>query len=307
MIEQPLVSVVIPAYNHGTYLDAAIHSVLAQDYLRVELIVIDDGSTDHTREVLKGHEGRFHFESQPNSGQVATLNKGWQLSRGDILAYLSADDLLLQSAISSAVNCLKENPDAVLAYCDFNLIDPNSKIVRQVTTSDFDYGEMVSKLLCFPGPGAFFRRSAFEKAGLWDKSFRQMPDYEYWLRLGLCGRFVRVPKVLAAFRVHPTSLTFISSSPDEPIKIIKNYFGRTDITDEIRALKNKTLSNAHLLSAQLYLRAGCYRLGALNLRDAFILDRTNFYTLMLVRRIANALFNRVGHKVLWNLKKLLRN
>lgn len=306
MTERSLVSVVIPAYNHGTYLEAAIRSVLDQDYPRVELIVIDDGSTDNTREVLRKYKGLFHFESQPNSGQVVTLNKGWQMSRGDILAYLSADDLLLQGAISSAVRCLEENSDAVLVYCDFNLIDPNSEFVRRVTTPDFDYGEMVSKFLCPPGPGAFFRRSAFEKAGLWNTSFRQMPDHEYWLRLGLCGRFVRIPTVLAAFRVHPTSLTFITSSPDEPIKIIKHYFGRTDISDEIRALKNKALSNAHLVSAQLHFRAGCYRLGAVSLRDAFILDRTNFYTLMLLRRVANVLFNRVGHKVLWNIKKLLR-
>ena len=126
MARQPLVSVVIPAYNHGKYLDAAIRSILEQDYPRVELIVIDDGSTDNTREILTKYEGRFHFESQPNRGQVATLNKGWLMSHGEILAYLSADDLLLHGAIRNAVRCLEENADAVLTYCDFNLIDPRS-------------------------------------------------------------------------------------------------------------------------------------------------------------------------------------
>lgn len=306
MTEQPLVSVVIPAYNHGNYLDAAIRSVLEQDYPRIELIVIDDGSTDNTKEVLKNYAGRFHIESQPNLGQVATLNKGWLMSRGQILAYLSADDLLLQGAIRSSVRCLEESPDAVLAYCDFNLIDLNSAFVRRITTPDFDYLEMLTKFLCPPGPGAFFRRSAFEKAGLWDASFRQMLDIEYWLRLGLCGRFVRIPAVLAAFRVHPESLTFTTSSPDEPIRIIEHYFERTDISDEIKTLKNQALSNAHLVAAQLHFRAGGHRLGVINLREAFVLYPKNFFTLLLLRRMANVLFNRVGHKILWSLKKLLQ-
>jgi glycosyltransferase involved in cell wall biosynthesis len=305
MLEQPLVSVVIPAYNHGSYLDAAIRSVLEQDYPRVELVVIDDGSTDNTRQVLSKYEGQFHIESQPNKGQVATLNKGWLMSRGQILAYLSADDLLLQGAIRHAVRCLEENADAALTYCDFNLIDPRSAFVRRITTPNFDYREMLTKFLCPPGPGAFFRRSAFEKAGLWDASFRQMLDYEYWLRLGLCGRFIRIPLVLAAFRVHPGSLTFTTSSPDEPIKIIESFFRRSDISGEIKILRNQALSNAYLVSAQLHFRAGCYRLGAGSVRLAFQLYPKNFFTFALLRRIANVLFNRIGHKVLWKINGLL--
>jgi hypothetical protein len=228
------------------------------------------------------------------------------MSHGTIIAYLSADDLLLHGAIRSAVRCLEVNPDAVLAYCDFNLIDPNSKVVRRVATPEFDYREMVTKFLCPPGPGAFFRRSAFEKAGLWDASFRQMLDYEYWLRLGLCGRFVRIPSVLAAFRVHPGSLTFTTSSPEEPIRIIEHYFERPDVPDEIRALRNQALGNAHLVSAQLHFRAGCYRLGVHSLRDAFSLYPRNFHTMKTLRLVANVLFNRAGHKVIWKINSLMR-
>ena len=305
MTQQPLVSVVIPAYNHGDYLDAAISSVLAQDYSRVELIVIDDGSTDDTKAVLKKYAGQFHFESQANAGQVATLNKGWQMSRGEILAYLSADDLLMPTAVTRAVACLGKNSDAVLVYCDFNLVDPHSQVVRRVTTADFDYATMVSELLCYPGPGAFFRRSAFEKAGTWDRQFRQMPDFEYWLRLGLHGRFVRIPEVLAAFRVHPGSLTFSSQNPDESVRIIEQYFARADLPAEIRALESRAAGNACLLGAQLHFRAGSYRRGVASLRQAFLLNRANFFKPMLIRRLANALFNRIGHRLLWNIKKRL--
>ncbi len=76
------VSVVVPAYNHAETLPAAIDSLLAQDYPALEIIVLDDGSTDHTHRVLTAYDGRIRWESQPNMGQAATLNKGWAMSRG---------------------------------------------------------------------------------------------------------------------------------------------------------------------------------------------------------------------------------
>ena len=190
----PLVSIVIPSYNHGRYLEATIESVLAQDYPRVELIVIDDGSTDDSREILGRYGGRFHWESQPNRGQVATLNRAWLMSRGEILAWIGADDLLLPHAASTSVRHLEANADAVLTYCDFDLIDGNSMFIRRVKAAEFNYRDMVVKQACPPGPGAFFRRSAFEAVGPWDDTLRIMLDYDYWLRLGLRGRFVRIPE-----------------------------------------------------------------------------------------------------------------
>src|SRR5688572_17065204 len=92
----PLVSIVVPSYNHARYLGEAIDSILAQDYPKIELIVIDDGSTDGSPEILRGYGKRFHWELQTNQGQVATLNRGWMMSRGDIIGYLSADDVLLE-------------------------------------------------------------------------------------------------------------------------------------------------------------------------------------------------------------------
>ncbi|MFN9973431.1 MAG: glycosyltransferase family 2 protein, partial [Phycisphaerae bacterium] len=80
-LNSPLVSIVVPSYNHGRYLKEAIDSILDQDYPRVELIVIDDGSTDDSPQILASHPGRFHREYQTNQGQVATLNRGWQMSK----------------------------------------------------------------------------------------------------------------------------------------------------------------------------------------------------------------------------------
>jgi glycosyltransferase involved in cell wall biosynthesis len=299
------VSIVIPAYNHADFLAEAIESVLTQDYPDIELIVLDDGSTDGTRSLLQGYSGRLYWETQPNMGQSATLNKGWGMARGAILGKLSADDALLPGCVRAAVETFAAHPGTVVTYCDFNLIDPRSRPIRTVRAPESDYREMVVGFVCAPGAGAFFRRSAFEAAGGWDLSLRQMPDYEYWLRLGLLGEFRRIPRTLAAFRVHENSLTFATTpepAAEEPIRILRKYFSLEGVPDTIRAEQPKATSNAFLVSAQLHLRSGRYATAFRHMRRAAALFPANVLRPLLLRRISNALFNRMGHRLLWLLK-----
>jgi glycosyltransferase involved in cell wall biosynthesis len=303
----PLVSIVIPAYNYAAFLGEAIESVLAQDYPHVELMVLDDGSTDATAGVLAGYRNRFFWETQQNAGQAATLNKGWLMARGDILGYLSADDMLRPGCVRAAVEALSVRPDVVLTYCDFDLIDPRSRAIRTVRTDDFDYRRMVVEFVCAPGPGVFFRRSAFEGAGGWDPALRQMPDYEYWLRLGLLGEFRRIPRTLAAFRVHENSITFAGTpkqSAEEPVRILEKYFGLEGVPATIRREQPKAMSNAYLTSAQLHLRSGRYAEAFRHVRRAAALYPGSLFQLRFLRRIANALFNRMGHRLIWWLRRI---
>src|SRR6185436_16378340 len=123
----PLVSIVTPTYNQAEFLAATLDSMLGQDYPNIEYIVLDDGSTDNTPEVLARYNGRVNWERQANMGQSRTLNKAWAQARGEYLGYLSSDDLLLPHAISTLVKTLQSQPDAVVAYCDFDLIDGNGR------------------------------------------------------------------------------------------------------------------------------------------------------------------------------------
>ena len=305
---EPLVSVVIPAYNHASYLEQAVRSVLEQDYPRLELIVLDDGSTDNTREVLARMPGEFHWETQANMGQAQTLNKGWRMARGEILAYLSADDTLAPGAIAAAVSGLAANADAVATYCDFELMDPSSRAVRVVHSPAYDYTRLVAELECAPGPGAFFRRSAWEGAGPWNAALRQMPDYDFWLRLGLLGRFVHIDRVLARFRVHDASQTFAQASEaraDEPVRIIETFFAREDLPDYIRVLRFRAMAKANLISAQLHARAGRWKVAAARLRAAWTADASRIVSTASLRIAVNALLNRTGHRVLWTLRNLI--
>lgn len=304
----PLVSIVIPARNHARYVEQAVRSVLAQDYPRIELIVLDDGSTDNTREVLARLPGVFRWDSHANMGQAQTLNKGWETARGEILAYLSADDVLAPGAAAAAVSALAANPRAVATYCDFELIDPASRVIRTVRAPAFDYSRLVAEFECAPGPGAFFRRAAWERAGGWNPILRRMPDYDFWLRVGLQGPFVRIPSVLAQFRIHAASQTFSRATEvlaDEPQRIISGFFARTDLPDDIRVLRSRALAKANLVSAQLQFRAGRWRLAFDRMRAARAVSSGNIGTTGVFRLALNALFNRAGHRALWTLRDLL--
>ncbi len=304
---KPLVSIVIPTFNHGRYLREAIDSVLAQSYARIELIVVDDGSTDDTARVLESYRGRIRALRQANAGQSRALNHGWGLATGEILSYLGADDVLETHAAATAVDWLERHADSALVYCDYLLIDPASQVVRRVANGDFSYASMVSDLVCFPGPGVFFRKSAYLKAGGWDESLRQMPDFEYWLRLAREGGFVRIPDVLARYRVHEESNSFSRVGEDyaeEPVRIMTAFLESDRNPESVRKLRARSLANSHLLAARLHLRSGRARAAWTHARVALAL----FPRILLVPRtyriVLSALVNRGVHKLLWRLNRL---
>lgn len=257
----PLVSIVVPTYNHAAFLPRAVNSILSQDYQHVELIVINDGSTDDTEVVLNSLPGAFHRERQANMGQAATLNKGWSIANGSILGYLSADDVLLPYAVRTLVQALLSDSAAVQAYCDYNLIDTGNRIIRKISAPEYSYVDMVARVRCPTGPGALFRRSAFDAAGPWSPSLRLVPDYEFWLRLGLQGPFLHVTETLASFQVHRDSQSYSlvdAHTSDEYIRVLERFFERGNLPKQVLDVKKRALSNGHLIAAQSHLRSHRY-------------------------------------------------
>jgi len=294
---EPLVSVVIPSYNAGEYLGEAIDSVLRQTYSKIELIVLDDGSTDETRKLLSAYpESSFFWESHKNIGQAATMNKGWAMAKGEILSYLSADDVLLPEAVTSSVEALFRHESAIMTYCDYMLMDEKSEDIRRVYTPKFNYKKMVAEIEVQPGPGVFFRKIGFEKIGGWNPGLRQVPDLEYWLRLGLLGDFFHIPDVLAKFRIHEASQTFAESSiekTEECVRVIHDYFALADLPADIKLLENSSKSHAHFYAARLHLRAGRYRGLYKNFWAAYKIDHTSIFSLRMVKLLGNGLLFRL--------------
>lgn len=308
-IKLQLVSLVIPAYNHADFLRDALNSVLAQDYPLIEIIVIDDGSTDNTTDVLMEFSEGVYWESQSNVGQSSTLTRGWSLATGEVLGYLSADDVLEPSAVRTAVEALSSMPEAVAIYGDFNLIDPQSRRIRTIKAPEFSYGKMLMQVSCPIGPGAFFRRSAYLKSGPWNAKYRQMPDYDFWLRLGLLGEIIHIPKVLAGFRVHEGSQTYSMTTPEraaEPVLIVSGVFDESAARNLDSGLKECALASANLVSAQLHLRAGRIYSAFLCIRQAFRYSVRTVLTWRTLRMLSNAAINRTAHRLVWKARSILK-
>ena len=292
----PLVSIIIPAFNAAQYMNEAIDSILGQNYRNIELIVLDDGSTDDTAKIIMKHAAKLYWETHPNMGQANTLNKGWQMAKGEVFAYLSADDALLPNAVSTSIRYLLKHKDIVLTYCDYYLMDSDSRVFRKIHTPEFNYRDMVVKINCPPGPGAFFRIEAFLKAGLWNPRLQQTPDYDYWIRLGLEGRFLRIPEALAKFRVHEKSQSYAEpdeSKSEEIVHILNRYFQTQKVPQKVMAERNTALSNANIVAARFHLRAERYRIALRRLLNAWRLNARCCFSLQTFRLLGNGLLYRL--------------
>jgi hypothetical protein len=210
-VGSPSVSIVLATYNRRDLLRLAMGSVLEQDYHDLELLVMDDGSTDGTPELLAEYEARypaerFRYFSHQNMGQARTLNRGYELARGEVLGYLSDDDLLERDAVSRLVRELAD-PDVVAAFPGYHLIDDEGRVRDTIRPFEYSPLEAFRLIETVIGPGCLVRRPVLESTGGWDPSLHFMGDFILWMRVGLAGRVVRVPEPLASWRRHPTGIT----------------------------------------------------------------------------------------------------
>ncbi len=184
--QYPKISVIIPAYNRCQMLKQAVDSVLSQDFTDFELIVSDDGSTDHTQEMLRAYENRIIFIRQENKGVSAARNRGIISASGDLIAFLDSDDLWMPEKLSEQVAFFNSNPDALICQTEeiwirnSMRVNPKKKH-RKLSGMIFE----ASLLLCLVSPSAvMMRRSIFDEVGLFDETLPACEDYDLWLRIG---------------------------------------------------------------------------------------------------------------------------
>lgn len=126
--ETPLVSIIIPTYNYGRYLSKAVKSCLDQSYRNIEVILVDDGSTDDTRSIVSGIDDRIVYVYQENRGVSAARNKGLKVASGAFIAFLDADDYLLPDSVTMRVEVLRKHPDVGIVFTDTDSCDPSGKV-----------------------------------------------------------------------------------------------------------------------------------------------------------------------------------
>ena len=226
MTSQPLVSIVTPSRNMASYVRQTVESVLTQTYPRIEYTLMDGGSTDGTVDIVRDLAPRARIVTAANDGgAAAAINAGFAQSAGEILGWLSADDLYAPRAVELAVAEFEKHPDADVVYGDGLWIDSEGKEIRPYPTRDFDPALFGNDCyLC--QPAVFFRRSAFERVGGLNPKLRTAYDYDLWIRLSRGGRFQRVREVFACSRMHAGNKTFGDRETvlREAMELQRSYF-----------------------------------------------------------------------------------
>ncbi len=202
-----LVSVVLPAYNQSHYLPAALDSVFAQTYSNYELIVVDDGSTDATPEVLADYQRRHRFTviRQVNGGLPRALNAGFAVAQGEFLTWTSSDNIMLPDMLQVLVQALDVDRTVGLVYADRYLIDDDGNELGRFNVPDYDpYLLLHIDLVqcCF-----LYRRECMTRVGLYDPEFVYGEDWEYWIRISHFYAMKRIPQALYRYRLHRNSMT----------------------------------------------------------------------------------------------------
>jgi glycosyltransferase involved in cell wall biosynthesis len=207
-VERPLVSVVIPCFNHARFLPSAVASVRAQDYPRIEILVVDDGSTDGTADVAARCGVRV--SRQRNGGVSRARNAGLEATAGSLLVFLDADDELLPGSVATGVAALAAHPNAACAAGRCTSIDAQGNPVGQteaaVDTSDLYRTWLLANFVWAPA-AVIFRRQALLAIGGFPIGHEGAADYAVYLRLARQGGAVFHGERVAAYRQHGATMS----------------------------------------------------------------------------------------------------
>ncbi|MEA4858636.1 glycosyltransferase [Solidesulfovibrio sp.] len=204
----PKVTVVTPSFNQAAFLPQTLESVAGQKGVAVEHLVLDGGSTDATPDILRAWDGRLaYWRSAPDGGQTAALAEGFALATGEVMGWLNSDDCLFADDVLAAVaEAFARHPEAVMVTGDTLLTDPAGKPVMIDMVLAPSHRQM-RYVMAVPQQSTFFRREAYEAAGGMDGRFTYCMDYDLFERISRQGKIVRIPRVVATFRLHPSAKT----------------------------------------------------------------------------------------------------
>ena len=227
--DMPLVTVIIPCYNSALFLPETLQSVLAQNYENLQLVLVDDGSTDNTREIILAlaatQPDRIVALIHDNGGAATARNRGLVHARGDYIQFLDADDLLPVDAISRRVTALQQS-GADVAYSDWQKLeetDPGVFVAGEVIAramEDVDADPAIALFTSFwcPPAALLYSRSIVERIGGWKQHLAPIEDARFMLDAVLCGgRYQYVPGVGAMYRIHHGP----SHSRQSPLKFVR--------------------------------------------------------------------------------------
>ena len=209
----PAISVVMPVYNSAKYLPLAIESILDQTYSNFEFIIIDDGSTDASWDIIRRYslkDKRIKAKRNPsNQGICRTLNRGLSQAKVGYIARMDSDDWSYPDRLEKQLAFMKSHPKVVICGGNIEVCDSNLKVknYRNYPTSDKKIREKMLRLNPFAHPAVLFRMDAFHKTNGYNPDLSGVEDYDLYFRIGKYGKFANISEKVLKLRTHPDSIS----------------------------------------------------------------------------------------------------
>jgi len=253
-VTRPLVSIVTPSYNQGAFLEETIRSVLEQDYEPIEYVVLDDGSTDDSLDIIQRYSERLsRWEVRANSGQAAALNAGLQQAQGELLGFVNSDDTLLPGAVSKLVAEFERDPQLWLVYGDAVYTDEHSRQTGPLTSREFDVVSMVRE--CdnhVVQPSSLWHRRAWEELGPFDEDAWYFFDFQFFLQFPP-ERVKRLAAPLATYRIHARAKSTGADAArlaGDHERLARTFFAGDRLPESARSAARPGRASAYLLGAE---------------------------------------------------------
>lgn len=259
----PKVSVIIPTYNSAAFLVDAVESVLAQTYRDFEILVIDDGSTDDTEQVMERYKGRVHYLRQRNGGVASARNHGIAMSKGHYIAFLDADDTWFPEKLEKQTKALKSDTSARVCYSAFLSVTSDLKPIgvkrstrwRTALEDLLLQGNIVGSICTVVA-----ERVLFEDLGGFDSELSQCADWDMWVRLAAHSEFLYIDDPLVTYRQHDSNMS--RNAPlleKDSLRVLEKGFVMAEVPERVREQRRVAFGRNYMVLAGTYFHAGHYR------------------------------------------------
>ncbi len=257
------ISIVTPSFNQAPYLEAAIRSVLEQDYPDLEYFVVDGGSTDGSLEIIRRYADRLTWwVSEPDRGQADGINKGLRRATGEVVAWLNSDDRYRPDALRRVAETFAAHPDVGLVFGDVASVDAEGRVFYLQRFGPYTLDDLLAFRI-ISQPAVFMRREVLQAAGYLDETYHLLLDHHLWLRMARLAPLRYLPHTLAEARYHPAAKN-VARAADfgaEAFRILDWVQQQPDLAARFARQRGRVLAGAHRLDAYYLVEAGRYAEG----------------------------------------------